>query len=151
MADRADDDTLPGDEWVMTDAEVAALRVRSAAFEDISLEESNALMRWQDLQPDTRKWYDKGPVRAYIRNTMTGRFKGGKEAMRQWAHRGQELCEQLVGLPLDDATEIAKYEGFVVREVSHRNGVTAVTADYWPDRITLFGGSDDIVSRAKHG
>jgi len=43
-------------------------------------------------------------------------------------------------LQLDGATGIAKYEGFVVREVSHRNGITAVTADSRPDRITLFGG-----------
>lgn len=60
-------------------------------------------------------------------------------------------CEQLVDLPLDDATEIAMYEGFVVREVSHRNGITAVTADFWPNRITLFGGNDDVVYKAEYG
>ena len=54
-------------------------------------------------------------------------------------------------LQLDGATGIAKYEGFVVREVSHRNGITAVTADSRPDRITLFGGSDVVVFQADYG
>lgn len=144
-------DAAGAEEWVMTDAEVEALYARERAGEDISLEESLALERWQDLQPDTRKWYDKGPVRASIGNKMTGRFEGVKEATTQWEQRGKKLCEQLVGLPLDDATEIAKHEGFVVREVSHRNGITAVTADFRADRITLVAGVDDIVRRALQG
>jgi hypothetical protein len=71
--------------------------------------------------------------------------------MKQREQRGNELCDQLVSLPLDDATAIARGEGFVVREVSHRNGVTAITLDLRSDRITLFGGRDDMVTRAEYG
>jgi len=86
-----------------------------------------------------------------VRNTLTGRFKGDNEAIRQSERRGNMLCERLVGLQLDDATEIARGEGFVVREVSHRNGITALTADFQSDRITLFGDRDDLVIRAEYG
>lgn len=77
--DDPQDDAARAEVWVMTDAEVAAFRARSAAFEDIGLEESQAFERWQDLQADTRKWYDKGPVRAYIGNKLTRRFKALKQ------------------------------------------------------------------------
>lgn len=121
-------DGVPGEPPVISDAEAQELRRRISARQDISLEESRALERWDDLQPDPRTWFDKGPVRAFIRGTVTGRVRRDRVAMERIWLRSEELCARLVGMNLDDATDTARREGYQVREVSHRNGITAAHA-----------------------
>jgi hypothetical protein len=96
-------------------------------------------------------WHDRGPLRAMLYQLGTGRYLRGRIQRSRFARRSRRVASQLIGLPIDRAIDQADSHGYQVREVSPCSGLTFLTLDGRPFRITLWADEQGTVFRSDWG